>query len=150
MLQILYVSGASRPMPDADIEDILTTSRRNNTREGITGMLLWADGVFIQILEGEADKVRDLVARIGQDERHRNFMVLFEQTSDRRLFSDWSMGFKRLDARRPADGHLFEISRAALSSRVSGHDGGLFLDMVVAFSRDFLPDSEPGSGAAVA
>lgn len=148
MLQILYVSGASRPMSDADIEDILTTSRRNNTRQGITGMLLWADGVFIQILEGEADKVRALAARIGQDARHRNFMVLVEQLSDRRLFSDWSMGFKRLDANRAADDRLFQISRAALSDRVAGHDGGLFLDTVVAFSRDFLPDHEPGSGAA--
>lgn len=150
MLQILHVSGASRQMSDADIEDILTTSRRNNSVAGITGMLLWADGMFIQILEGEADKVRALVARIGHDARHRNFMVLVEQMSDRRLFTDWSMGFKRLDANRPADDRLFQISRAALSNRVAGHDGGLFLDTVVAFSRDFLPDHEPGSGAAVA
>ena len=60
MLQLLYVSGASIHLGQADIQEILTASRRNNQRVGITGMLLWADGVFIQVLEGEPDTVRTL------------------------------------------------------------------------------------------
>ena len=140
MIELLYVSGASRPMSDADIDTILETSRQNNQRLGITGMLLWADGVFVQVLEGEASKVKSLAARIARDDRHRNFMVLVEQQSDRRLFSAWSMGFRRLAADRPEDKALFQISRAALSERVGRDDGGLLLDTIAAFSRDFLTD----------
>ncbi|WP_052161773.1 BLUF domain-containing protein [Hoeflea sp. BAL378] len=150
MLQILYVSGASRPMTDADIAAILSTSKRNNSQAEITGMLLWADGMFIQVLEGEPARVRALVRRIETDARHHHFMALLEQTSDRRLFSEWSMGFKRLDLKCAADKNLFQISRAALSRRVGKDDGGLFLDAIVAFSRDFLPEAQASAGTAAA
>lgn len=142
MLQMLYVSGASTQMTDAGIEEILTVSRRNNLRDGITGMLLWADGVFIQILEGEPGAVRTLYRRIQADDRHRNLMLVLEQGADKRLFSQWSMGFKQLDAERASDKKLFQISRTALADRIAGDDGGLFLETVLAFSRDFIADLE--------
>jgi len=140
MLQMLYVSGASKPMSVDDIQEILAISRINNLRDGITGMLLWADGVFIQILEGEADTVRSVFRRIESDDRHRNIMVVLEQSADDRLFTQWSMGFKQLDADMAADKKLFQISRAALADRIKSEDGGLFLETVLAFSRDFVAD----------
>lgn len=140
MIQLLYVSGASREMSERDLEEILHTSRANNRRNDITGMLMWADGVFIQILEGEADRVRRLVARIQGDPRHCYFMVMHEQTTDKRLFSDWSMGFKKLDPDRAADSDVFALSKAALAQRVGDHDGGMFFDIILAFSRDFLSE----------
>lgn len=140
MIQLLYVSGASREMSERDLDDILHKSRANNRRNDITGMLMWADGVFIQILEGEADRVRRLVSRIQGDPRHCYFMVMHEQTSDERLFSDWSMGFKKLDPGRQADSDVFALSKAALAERVGNHDSGMFFDIVLAFSRDFLSE----------
>jgi hypothetical protein len=148
MLQMLYVSGASTQMTDAGIEEILTVSRRNNLRDGVTGMLLWADGVFIQILEGEPETVRRLYRRIQTDDRHRNLMLVLEQAADRRLFTQWSMGFKQLDAERASDKKLFQISRSALADRIAGDDGGLFLETVLAFSRDFVADLEQPLRAA--
>ena len=142
MLQMLYVSGASPQMSDAEIEDILTASRRNNLRDGVTGMLLWADGVFTQVLEGEADTVRTLYRRIQADDRHRNLMLVLEQAAEKRLFSQWSMGFRQLDAERSADRKLFQISRKTLAERITSDDGGLFLETVLAFSRDFIADIE--------
>lgn len=138
MLQILYVSGASGEVSNDDLEDILATSRRNNPSLGVTGMLLWGDGVFIQVLEGETRTVHGLAARIRNDPRHRNFMVLFEQTTDQRVFANWSMGYKQLDPGKQADRQLFAISRDALEARISGHDNGLFLETVLAFGRDLL------------
>jgi hypothetical protein len=135
MLQMLYVSGASAHMTDAGIKEILTASRRNNLRAGITGMLLWADGVFIQILEGEQEAVRALYRRI-------------EQVADKRLFTEWSMGFKQLDAEKAEDKKLFQISRSALADRIAGDDGGMFLETVLAFSRDFIADLEQPLRAA--
>ncbi|MEM5473749.1 BLUF domain-containing protein [Hoeflea sp. AS60] len=148
MLQMLYVSGSSKPMAVDDIQKILAVSRRNNLRDGITGMLLWADGVFIQILEGEADTVRSAFRRIESDDRHRNIMVVLEQTAEKRLFNQWSMGFKQLDADMAADKKLFQISRAALVDRITSEDGGLFLETVLAFSRDFVADLEQAPRAA--
>ena len=149
MLQVLYVSGASKQMSDDDIQDILATSRRNNLRDGVTGMLLWADGVFIQVLEGEPKTVRALFGRIQDDRRHRNVMAVLEQSADTRLFSQWSMGFKHLDADKAADRKLFQISRAALDDRIAKHDGGLFLETVKAFSRDVLDELERSPDAAL-
>ncbi len=142
MLQMLYVSGASPQMSDAMIQDILTVSRSKNQRAGITGMLLWADGVFIQVLEGEPDVVRTLYRRIQADDRHRNLMLVLEQRAEKRVFTQWSMGFKKLDAENAADNKLFQISRTALADRISSDDGGLFLDTVLAFSRDFIAQPE--------
>jgi len=148
MLQMLYVSGASKQMSVDDIQKILAVSRSNNLRDGITGMLLWADGVFIQILEGEADIVRTVFRRIEKDDRHRNIMVVLEQTAEKRLFTQWSMGFKQLDTDMAADKKLFQISRAALADRITSEDGGLFLETVLAFSRDFVADLEQPPRAA--
>ena len=148
MLQMLYVSGASRQLSDDAIQQILAVSRRNNLRDGITGMLLWADGVFIQILEGEAKTVRGVFGRIQADDRHRNVMVVLEQAADKRLFTQWSMGFKQLDAQLAEDRKLFEISRDALADRINSEDGGLFLETVLAFSRDFVADLERPARAA--
>ena len=138
MMQVLYVSGASRPMDEQDLDAILTISRFNNERDGITGMLLWADGAFIQVLEGEDDKVRETMRRISLDPRHRHVIPLVEQQAATRAFRDWSMGFKRLNMKRGADKHVFETSHAALAGRVSTADGGVLLSMMLAFGRDFV------------
>lgn len=135
--QLLYASGATRPLPPAEIDEILAASRRNNAKVGVTGMLLHADGSFIQILEGERKTVRILADRISADARHRNFMVLYENTADARAFADWQMGFHQLDTSRREDAAIFRSTREAIETRVSGADG-ILRDIVLAFGRDFI------------
>jgi hypothetical protein len=139
--QLLYVSGASRPLGDDDIDQILFASRRNNPRLGITGMLLAAGDAFIQVLEGEAAAVQGLAQRIRRDPRHRNFMVLVEQDAARRAFAHWDMGFKRLERDEAGDGAIFRITEQALRERIDDGDDGLMLDLVLAFGRDFMAAS---------
>ncbi len=138
MFRMLYVSGAAQPVTAALLDDILSTSRSNNARRGITGMLLAGEGMFLQVLEGETSAVKTLARRIQHDPRHRHFMVLSEQSVSARVFGSWDMGFKRLDPSRATERSLFETSRAALENRISQGDGGLMLDTVLAFSPDFL------------
>ena len=76
-------------------------------------------------------------------------MAVLEQASGTRLFSQWSMGFKHLDAHKASDRKLFQISRAALDDRISRDDGGLFLETVKAFSRDVLDELERSPDAAL-
>ncbi len=138
MLPLLYASGTTTPANDELLEDILAASRRNNAREGITGMLLAAEGVFLQILEGEATAVRSLVSRLRRDPRHRNVMILSEQTVLGRLFGNWDMGFKRLDPARGPDRAIFRTMCETLADRISQADDGIMLDTVPAFSADFV------------
>lgn len=140
--QLLYASGASRPVRDADIEQILSKSRSRNATLGITGMLLLTEDTLIQVLEGDAAQVRKLVRIIERDPRHRNFMILFERDAGERAFADWQMGFKRVNPDRMPDGSVFQSSRTELERRISKGDGGLMFDTVLAFARqDFLAEA---------
>ena len=136
--RVLYVSGASRALSDADLEAILRASRANNGKAGITGMLLWADGAFIQVLEGASTAVAALVDRIRRDDRHRNVMMIVEEEVANRVFGAWEMGFKKLDPQRRDDQALFATTRQALENRIGISDGGVMLDLVLAFSSDFV------------
>lgn len=92
MIQLLYISTARG---SADIGDVLAVSRRNNSRDDITG-LLYADGVrFLQVLEGPDLPVRRAYARIAADPRHRSLVVLSDRTIDEREFGAWAMAEKR-------------------------------------------------------
>jgi len=96
MIQISYISKATQSMSQDDLEEILRTSRENNGRLGITGMLLYGNNTFVQILEGEEKAVHELIGKIKRDPRHADFHVLKKKTIDRREFADWSMDFKRV------------------------------------------------------
>jgi hypothetical protein len=97
MHQIIYFSSASRPFTRQDVLDILTVSRVNNARDGITGMLLCKDGSIMQVLEGEADAVQRCFARVSRDTRHSGIIVVESSPIARRQFGDWSMEFRDLD-----------------------------------------------------
>lgn len=106
MIRIVYVSFATVPFSDADLAVLLEVSRRNNQRDGLTGMLLYRDGDFLQVLEGEAAAVRKTYDRIAADKRHGRIMVLDESTITQRDFGDWSMGFRRLAQREMPEGFV--------------------------------------------
>lgn len=93
----VYSSTAVRPLSEAELEELLRNSRANNQRLGVTGMLLYKDGRFMQALEGEETVVRTLLQKIAADPRHYDVRLLDEGFTEEREFSEWSMGFERLD-----------------------------------------------------
>ncbi len=117
MIQILYVSAARAGLIEADIQQILTASRRNNKAVGLTGLLLHLDQAFLQVLEGEEDSVRACVERIGRDKRHNIVMTLLDRETDHRDFGRWSMGYDALEpGGNEADG-VFRLTRQTLDQR---------------------------------
>ena len=98
LVSLVYISTATGVMTDDDLKDILAASRRNNPAAGITGMLLYRDGLFIQTLEGEEDAVEKLYRKISRDPRHTEIMRLYYHPAKERRFGDWSMGFNKLEA----------------------------------------------------
>lgn len=98
MFSLTYVSSAVRPFSEDELGDLLARSRSNNARLGVTGMLLYKDGNFMQVLEGEEEVVRGLYAKISADPRHRGEIVLHQGSSEGRSFPEWTMGFRNLDS----------------------------------------------------
>jgi hypothetical protein len=131
MQQLLYVSNTARDADPAMLEDILTASRRNNAWLGITGMLLHADGGFLQVLEGEADVVSALFDRIAADKRHWNSHVLLKRAAER-MFGAWSMGFHRLSR---DDGDMFAITADAVAGRLRDAGEPVLLRLMENFYR---------------
>jgi hypothetical protein len=96
VISMTYVSTAAVPFGDAEVRELLRHSRENNTRLGLTGMLLFKDDQFMQVLEGDDEKVRTLYGVIAADPRHTDVRTLLDAPITRRQFSEWSMGYKAL------------------------------------------------------
>jgi len=95
MFHLIYTSQARQMFSDADLKKLLMRARSNNGKIGVTGMLIYHDGAFLQALEGDELSVRDVFKRIEKDARHSRVAILRNQVSfgGRRFFGDWSMGF---------------------------------------------------------
>ena len=96
MHHLVYISKALSPFSENDLLNLLIHSRKNNTMEGITGMLLYGNDHFIQLLEGNKEAVTRAFSRIEKDVRHHVEFRLADGPVSQRLFPDWSMGYKVL------------------------------------------------------
>ena len=95
LVRLLYVSRAVDTSPAA-IEAILTQSRQHNPATGITGVLCYGGGIFLQAIEGGRSTVSELYGHIQRDARHKDVELLaFEEICERR-FGGWAMGHVNL------------------------------------------------------
>lgn len=94
LLQIVWISEATRPLARADLLALLGRSRARNIGRGLTGLLLFHEGSFLQFMEGEATAVLDTFEHwIVPSKLHRDVTLLLRQPVAERNFPDWSMGF---------------------------------------------------------
>lgn len=92
---IMYWSRAVCPMTDADLLNLLSTARSVNAKMGLTGMLLYKNGCFLQILEGYLKELELVFAKIEADPRHTCVTILRTDFGPRQ-FTGWTMGFQNL------------------------------------------------------
>lgn len=97
MYNLLYTSSSTIEANHEVLNQILQTARVNNELLGVTGMLLYSDGSFVQLLEGEEEKVKATFDKISRDPRHYNIEVVIEANANSRYFPNWQMGFKWLE-----------------------------------------------------
>lgn len=95
--QIFYVSNAAKTVSSATVDEILKVAREFNNSNNITGVLMFKGGIFLQLLEGDKDKVEALYKKIESDPRHENVIQLFTNDADERIYPDWSMGYRKLE-----------------------------------------------------
>jgi hypothetical protein len=113
MRQLLYVSNARRGFDQVELDSILMGARRNNVSHNVTGMLLYLDGAFMQVLEGQHEEVGSIYRRILEDVRHWGAQILLDRECAR-SFPNWSMGFERL-----GDGEgAFALDPERLATRI--------------------------------
>jgi hypothetical protein len=95
LVELLYCSVSVAPqIINVDLEHILDSARRRNLEEGITGVLLYYRGAFVQILEGSKNSVENVYEKfIGPDLRHTALNKVHQNTISHRSFGKWSMGF---------------------------------------------------------
>ena len=120
IFQLGYASAATTPFDSNELFELLSKARTNNQALGVTGMLLYHEGSFIQILEGDQETVEALYAKISQDPRHSNALLLFRRTVEERSFGDWTMGFYLVDtsvaSSLPGLNRFLQSGAAGLSS----------------------------------
>lgn len=97
LVHLIYCSTATRSMSNEDLLALLGEARTRNDELGVTGMLLYENGGFFQVIEGEAAVIDRLYAMIDADERHHDLVKIIHEPIARRVFADWTMGFSRLN-----------------------------------------------------
>jgi len=109
--QLIYTSAAAKPLSEHELSMLLLGARNRNRNRGITGILLYHEGAFLQVLEGEASTVQRLFDSISRDPRHLRVTELLRRDIEVREFADWAMGFvamKSVAAELPGYSRFFE------------------------------------------
>ena len=130
-----YISESCIPEDEIDqtLESIVSEAQLRNISDGITGILFFQQGRFIQLIEGYQSAVRDLSNRIANDPRHDNMHIFLDEQVLNRSCPEWSMVSINLDKKTSLDHilleHIGDIQKRDMKVEASG-----FADTL----RDFL------------
>jgi hypothetical protein len=102
LVRLMYASRAADSVDHEALLAILRKSKAENATNGITGVLCFSGGIFLQLLEGGRMQVNTLYNRIAADERHRDVVLLSYEEIGERRFAGWSMGQVNLSRLNPA------------------------------------------------
>ncbi|MEN8672152.1 BLUF domain-containing protein [Nocardioides sp.] len=134
MLSLTYLSSAVSPWSEGQLTELLVQARAKNEARGVTGVLLYHGGNFIQTIEGPDDVVLSTFGTVELDLRHRGVIVVLQDQIDEREFPDWSMGFRSL-TNEGADSLLGPTGYVTSLRR--GERGGQGLSRAEVFHRVF-------------
>jgi hypothetical protein len=134
--ELIYVSTMIGET-EQELKAILESSVKHNKSNGITGMLLYYRGGFMQVLEGGHSEVMETYARICNDKRHHHVTNLTTTEVEHRNFEKWSMGYKQIGAieiaKFPQYAPIFDFSKQANAIKAIP---GLALEMLMLFGND--------------
>ena len=93
-MELTYLIYKSTPtLTEKDLPEIAEQSKHNNIDRGLTGLLVYGNNQFIQVLEGAEQDIEILYKKLLNDKRHTNLEVVKKGGLERRYFPTWSMGF---------------------------------------------------------
>ena len=131
LVRLLYASRAVDNTQPA-VQAILDSARRHNQDSGVTGVLVYGGGVFMQAIEGGRQAVSDLYGTISRDPRHKDVALLHYEEIVERRFGSWTMGL--VDVSRVNASVLLKYSERAVLDpyAVSGKVSMALLDELMA------------------
>jgi hypothetical protein len=108
MYFLIYSSYAVPGLNEEELKSMLVQSRERNKEHLVTGLLLYFDGKFLQLIEGEEQTIKQLYVNIANDKRHSSIVLLKDGDIDARYFADWSMGYRTVQAHELVDEEGFK------------------------------------------
>ena len=102
LVRLMYASRAQPAVDHEELMAILRKSKANNPSLGVTGVLCFSGGIFLQVLEGGRSQVSALYNRIAADARHRDVVLLSYEEIGERRFAGWAMGQVNMARLNPA------------------------------------------------
>jgi hypothetical protein len=115
--RLVYMSTAVGVLRAEELDRIYFRAKSANAQAGITGLMLFYEGAFLQVLEGPIAGVSGLLERIRRDRRHSNLIVLEAGPAEERLFPDAPMRFIAARNLSPGEKQAFSDLRQAVSAR---------------------------------
>ena len=102
LVRLMYASRAVPTVDQDELVAILRKSKSNNPALGVTGVLCFSQGIFLQVLEGGRSAVNQLYNRVAADPRHSDVELLIYEEIHERRFAGWSMGQVNMARLNPA------------------------------------------------
>jgi hypothetical protein len=134
LIHCIYSSAATTEFAEHEIPELLEKTRAGNAALGITGMLLYTEGSFFQVLEGEPKRVDAVYQKISRDARHKHVTLIIREPIPARRFGEWTMGFATLGRREVAE-LVGENDFFTQASCFEGLSPGRAKKLLVAFKR---------------
>jgi len=127
MHHIIYLSRATAPFSDDQLHDLLLQARTRNASLDVTGLLLYGNQQFMQVLEGEEEAVRTIYDAIKRDPRHQNVTAYADKGIEQRAFANWAMAFETTSAARFVEltGYLAPLGLTVDATRLRQTDAAL-------------------------
>lgn len=146
MIRLTYISQATRPFSTEELLALLKKCRHNNSKTGLTGVLLYHDECFLQVLEGPEQKVQKVFDLIKKDPRHKNVTELTHDFISERQFEEWSMGFEEINEAQLAELNIPGLNYFFSRSSDQGPDQQFNQNVIGAILRYFRKSYDKRKG----
>jgi hypothetical protein len=139
LYRLCYISEATNPLTDAQLNTLLEKARINNRDLGVTGILLYERDHFLQMIEGPARNIIQLYSTIRKDPRHHEVTTISEGDTDSRQFGHWTMAHFRIERGDSGqeEGYLRLMTSFRSADQMQREAG--FLEQYLGQLRDLLP-----------
>lgn len=138
MIHLIYISSATSWPSENDLKELLEQSRVRNLRQNITGLLLYDNATYMQVLEGSAEDVHDIYSSILKDPRNNANVTLVDEEISQRDFPNWSMGFKNLESCSPEELPGFQdVFGGKLDKEIAVKNTSKALGLLLGFAKNY-------------
>jgi hypothetical protein len=140
--RVMYISKAVRPLTTGELDDLLAGATVRNRLHGISGILVYDGGAFLQILEGPTDKISVLVKNIQVDPRHEDVVFLSAGAVEQHYFNGWGMDRANVDR---VDDTTHETLRTYMRNHHVGDRATVFRALILFCEEHQQGEAAPGA-----